>query len=403
MGKLPCSNQGNDGFATRLAGLSRQNVAFRTLSTARTILYRYGEYFFTPPPRLVHRPRYIHRKKLWIPKVDLSPFPPRRDDLLVATLFDEFSAEVYHPEFRHIALTPFNWKKTITEKPDFVFMESAWRGHRGIWRGQMARKEGPSQQLRTMIRAFREAGIPVVFWNKEDPPNYDYFIETAKEADLVFTTAEELIPRYKTTLGHDRVWLLPFAIQPLIHHPNTSGDLIGEVTFAGTYYAHKHLERKNQIDAIIGGATEFDLDIYPRKQSGPQYQWPKGYKKFLRPSLPYRQLLEVQKRYKVALNVNSVTNSPSMLSRRVFELAASGVPIISGQSSALTRFFSDSIMQCANKKETRESIKDIRASRAPAKTNALVQIVQTSYTASLSLKVVLASFAELDGRSPGKS
>lgn len=326
-------------------------TGLRSLSRLRNTTYGYSQYFLSPPTPSVARPRYIPQKKLWLPEVDLTPFPPKRNDLLVATLLDEFSAEVYHPEFRHIALTPFNWRKTIQERPDFVFMESAWRGHRGIWRGQMARKEGPTEQLRTMMRSFRDAGIPVVFWNKEDPPNYDYFIETAKEADLVFTTAEELIPTYKTTLGHDRVWLLPFAIQPLIHHPNNSGDLLGEVSFAGTYYAHKHPERKNQIDTIIGGATGFDLDIYPRKASGPQYRWPKEYQRFLRPSLPYRQLLEVQKRYKVVLNVNSVTDSPSMCSRRVFELAASGVPIVSGRSEAITRFFHGLIFQTEDTEE----------------------------------------------------
>ena len=395
-GNTKPSRFGHEGLATRLAAQSQRSAAFRALSHTRTGVYRYGVYFLKPPQTFINRPRYIPGKKLWIPKVDLTPFPPRRDDLLVATLLDEFSAEVYHPEFRHIAITPFNWKKVISEKPDFVFMESAWRGHRGIWRGHMARKEGPSQQLRTMIRAFRDAGIPVVFWNKEDPPNYDYFIETAREADLVFTTAGELIPRYKTVLGHDRVWLLPFAIQPLIHHPNTSGDLIGEVSFAGTYYAHKHPERKNQIDVIVGGATGFELDIYPRKASGPQYRWPKAYKKFLRPSLPYRQLLEVQKRYKVALNVNSVTDSASMCSRRVFELAASGVPIVSGRSDAITRFFGGAIFQSHETTQTRAKIKDLvsrRLSEHSRKSIEMESIVQPHSAERRLHQIVAAVFS----------
>ena len=390
-GKPKPSSFGHDGLASRLAAQSQRYAAFRALSTVRTSVYRHGEYFLKPPRTLINRPRYIFQKKLWIPKVDITAFPPRRDDLLVATLLDEFSAEVYHPEFRHIALTPFNWRKAITERPDFVFMESAWRGHRGIWRGHMARKEGPSRQLRTMIHSFREAGIPVIFWNKEDPPNYDYFIETAKEADLVFTTAEELVPTYKTTLGHGRVWLLPFAIQPLIHHPNTSGDLIGEVSFAGTYYAHKHPERKNQIDAIIGGATGFDLDIYPRKTSGPQYQWPKEYKKFLRSSLPYRQLLEVQKRYKVVLNVNSVVDSPSMCSRRVFELAASGVSVVSGRSDSISRFFGNQIRMSQNAQETLEALKALTGDHKAHSTDhsELVELTTRVHSAEVRLSRVL--------------
>jgi spore maturation protein CgeB len=52
-------------------------------------------------------------------------------------------------------------------------------------------------------------------------------------------------------------------------------------------------------------------------------------------SLNYLQTVEAYRRYQVFLNVNTVTDSPTMCARRVFELAASGTPIVSGPAEAM--------------------------------------------------------------------
>ncbi len=83
----------------------------------------------------------------------------------------------------------------------------------------MTRDDRPSPELTALVAWCRDEGIPTVFWNKEDPPNYDRFIETARLFDQVFTVDAERIPDYQRDLGHDRVELLPFAAQPRIHNP----------------------------------------------------------------------------------------------------------------------------------------------------------------------------------------
>src|SRR3546814_9441269 len=100
-----------------------------------------------------------------------------------------------------------------------LFLESAWNGNNGAWRLHMTKEKRPSAELRALVEWCRAEGIPTVFWNKEDPPNYDVFIETAKLFDQVFTVDADRIPVYHQDLGHDRVALLPFAAQPRLHNP----------------------------------------------------------------------------------------------------------------------------------------------------------------------------------------
>ena len=72
--------------------------------------------------------------------------------------------------------------------------------------------------LQALVQHCRDAGVPTVFWNKEDPPHFEDFLDTARLFDHVFTTDAECVPAYRERLGHDRVGVLPFAVpdRPLI-------------------------------------------------------------------------------------------------------------------------------------------------------------------------------------------
>ena len=55
----------------------------------------------------------------------------------------------------------------------------------------------------------------------------------------------------------------------------------------------------------------------------------------MRGSLDYERMLTAYRAHKVMLNVNSVVDSPTMLARRVFEILASGTPVVSTRSAAV--------------------------------------------------------------------
>ena len=68
-------------------------------------------------------------------------------------------------------------------------------------------------------------------------------------------------------------------------------------------------------------------------------------------SLSYKQMLTAYKAYKVFLNVNSVTDSPSMCARRIFEITAAGSCVVSTPSAAIMEFFPDNEIPTADTRE----------------------------------------------------
>lgn len=271
--------------------------------------------------------------------------------LQVGVILDEFSLRAWTPEFETVLLTPDGWEQELRANPiDMLFVESAWAGNHGAWQYQLTGSRAPRQDLIDLVAFCKEQSIPTVFWNKEDPVHFDDFIDTAKLFDAVFTTDSTLIPTYKDVLGHDRVDSLSFAAQPSIHNPIRIRGLEQneDMAFAGMYFAHKFPERREQMGLLFGAAKtvvnrgRYDFDIFSRHHGGNEnYQFPAPFDEHVVGALPYDKMLAAYRNYKVFLNVNSVTESPSMAARRVFEILASGTPVVSGESKAIPQFFAE--------------------------------------------------------------
>ena len=274
---------------------------------------------------------------------------PRNPQLRVGIIMDDFSAAAFSAEWTVVALRPDSWEQQLRDEAlDFVVVESAWAGNAGLWRGKITGPAGPSAVFRELVEGCRAAGLPAVFWNKEDPPHYEDFLPAAKLFDHVFTTDANMIPRYLVDLGHERISVLPFAAQPRIHNPARPrhGWHAREIAFAGMYFAHKYEDRRRQMEYLLGAAVDATagkrpgFEIFSRQLGRqPQYQFPGILKKHVVGSLSYKQMLTAYKAYKVFLNVNSVTDSPSMCARRIFEITAAGSCVVSTPSAAITEFF----------------------------------------------------------------
>lgn len=291
--------------------------------------------------------------------IDLAQ--PRNPELRVGIIMDDFSAAAFAAEWSLVALRPDSWEQQLRdEELSFVVVESAWAGSGGLWRGKITGPTGPSQIFRELVHACQAAGLPAVFWNKEDPPHYDDFLPAAKLFDHVFTTDANMVPRYREDLGHDRISVLPFAAQARIHNPARPRHGWQErgVAFAGMYFAHKYEDRRRQMDYLLGAAVDATagkrpgFEIFSRQLGKqPQYQFPGVLKKHVVGTLSYKQMLTAYKAYKVFLNVNSVTDSPSMCARRIFEITAAGTCVVSTPSAAIVEFFPGNEIPTA---ETRE-------------------------------------------------
>ncbi len=272
----------------------------------------------------------------------------------VAAIVDEFTADTLRPEWAMLNLDRHLWQSEIEEHaPELLFVESAFSGANASWAGHLARFGTISESLRDVVEWCNQRSIPTVFWNKEDPSNFEIFIETARMFDFIFTVDLDSLDRYERHVPGLPVTLLPFAAQPTLHYPPASiDDRIHEVAFAGGYYAAKLPDRRAQMELIIAPALAFELDIFDRFENTDQrFAWPDKYQSHIRGRLSYLETVEMYRRYKVGLNVNSVTNSTTMCSRRIFELLACGAYVVSGPSAALGTYVPEGLVHVASTAE----------------------------------------------------
>src|SRR5699024_6514277 len=118
-----------------------------------------------------------------------------------------------------------------------------------------------------------------------------------------------------------------------------------EIVFGGMYFRHKYPERREQLAILLPAAAKLGLDIYSRQAGGDDnYQFPDAYSKHVRGSLRYREMLSAYHAYRVVLNVNSGTNSPTMCARRIFEATASGAAVLTTSTEAIEQFFPQGLL-----------------------------------------------------------
>ena len=316
---------------------------------------------------------------------DIPDRAPARPDLRVAVVLDDFSRLSFRYEWDQLELQPSRWRDQLAAAPvDLLFVESAWAGNGGGWRYHLTGPSAPRPALVELVAWCRGNGTPTVFWNKEDPAHFDDFVDAARLFDHVFTTDSDRLPAYREALGHDRVDVLQFAAQPAIHSPVRPGKGRQErdVAFAGMYFAHRYPERLAQMDLLLGAALRASprmgtgLEIFSRQLGGDdRYQFPEPFASRVVGSLDYPRMLSAYRAYKVFLNVNSVVSSPSMCARRIYEITASGTPVVSTPSAAIGGTFdADRIPQVATEAEAEHTVRALV--RSPELRDRMVHLAQ---------------------------
>ncbi|SHE29071.1 Spore maturation protein CgeB [Tissierella praeacuta DSM 18095] len=279
-----------------------------------------------------------------------------QDSIRVACILDEFSYECFKYEAKFIQLGINNWKQLMIDTvPHFLFVEAAWEGYNKEWGDKIANLHlYKDNTILSIIRYCNENNIPTVFWAKEDPYDFNIFIETAKHFDYIFTTDSNSILRYRQIVNHNNIFVLPFAAQPKLHNPIGKDKVkIGKVAFAGGWYS-KFPDRSKNIENVLKPAFKYNLAIYDRfkASNNPKNSFPKEYTPYIIGSLNYKNMVSEYKKYDVFLNVNSTDISPTTFSRRIFELLASGTPTISSYSKGIEQFFKDIVLLSKSQDDT---------------------------------------------------
>ena len=289
----------------------------------------------------------------------------QKKQIKIACILDEFSFSCFSYEASMTQLGFENWEEQInTNNFELLLVESAWKGKDLLWKDEIGgknHKEGSN--LARLIQTCKDKGIPTVFWNKEDPPHFKHFLEASKLFDHVFTSCENKISDYQKELGHNHIESLSFACQPVIHNPiGSKVPKKGKVAFAGSWHENRHEKRKVDMFNLLRPSLSYKLHIFDRMADHllDNYIFPFEYQSCIQGYLPYQRMLTAYRGYKAFLNVNSVQDSNTMFSRRVYELMACGTNVVSGPTKGFEFNFGPGLIyESKNEDETNKQLERI--------------------------------------------
>lgn len=298
--------------------------------------------------------------------------------LKIALISDELTEMALRHEADIKVIGSWNYKSVLgtkSWKPDFLFVESAWKGHNNSWKYRIAtfpkvsKKQNilrklykfyhvsqGNKRLAKIVQYAKSKAIPTVFWNKEDGVHFDRFIESAKLFEHIFTVDENCIPKYRELVdAKTTVNSLIFAVAPKLHHFTGIEFHSQGANFVGSYSQHIHNKRREWQEMMFEAVEEagLELAIYDRnsnRKSG-HYRYPKREHMTVYPAVSYDKTAEIYKQYPISLNVNTIEDSPTMFSRRLIEIIACGGIAITNPSPAVERYFQDYCYVVHNKEE----------------------------------------------------
>lgn len=234
-------------------------------------------------------------------------------------------------------------------KPDMLLVESAWQGTRNRWKFKVASyPDHPKRNNKALLRIVdyaKERGIPTVFWNKEDGVHFDRFIDSARHFDHIFTVDETCIPRYRSIVPTSTtVNTLMFPVQPKFHYFDGFKFKDHRANFVGSYSHHIHDERRRRQDFLLDAASEvLGLTVYDRNsdRKPAHYRYPELANMEVRAAVSHDRTAQIYRDHLVSLNVNTVTDSPTMYSRRLIEIIACGGIAVTTPALSVDRYFAD--------------------------------------------------------------
>lgn len=269
----------------------------------------------------------------------------KKGDFRVGIITDEFMFNYYKDSLNLTYISPDNYKDIIDNKEiEFLLFVSCWHGMYG-------REDYSGDAKRTVIvEIFEYAkanGIPVVFQTIEDPTNYNLFFKVANAADYIFTSDMSMIDKYKKETGNENVFYLGYGINPQFHNPIGSFlrrriyDYNYKVFFAGSW-TDRYPNRCKDIEMLFDGvinSKRYELIVADRNMDIDGYAYPEKYAKYLMPPIRHDLLQKVHKLFDFTLNINTITDSPTMCAMRVYEVQALGSLLISNYSLASSNTF----------------------------------------------------------------
>ncbi|CAA7600326.1 Glycosyl transferases group 1 [Acididesulfobacillus acetoxydans] len=233
---------------------------------------------------------------------------------------DEFRfLPVRHPDWEdRLRTLLFSWR------PDFAFAD-------GVSISTVAGR---------LFSELKSRGLPLVYWAIDDPPDFfNMSLPLARGAALTLTPAEECLAHYRR--HRLNALFFHFACNPSFHRPVApSCRYEADFLLVGNYYT-SYPERKTGLEILLTPLHPafYTLKVYGTEQwltNSDHYRLPGGvYQGYL----PYSELPAAYSSARIVLGINSVVDSPTMMSMRVFEALGCGAFCLTHHSLALERYF----------------------------------------------------------------
>ena len=191
--------------------------------------------------------------------------------------------------------------------------------------------------------------------------------------------------------------VMPF--QPAFHHFNGFNFLRNEACFTGSYYRRILNERARFLDAMFDACADADirLNVFDRNQNRLsrhfEFKFPEKEHITLHGSVPNSATARVYKEHAFSINVNSVTGSDTMFSRRLVEILACGGIAVTNPSRAVDRYFRDYCHVVTSREEASELFTRLKAGPSKddlARAEAGARYVRSAHTWEHRLEEVCA-------------
>lgn len=300
---------------------------------------------------------YKYRAKQEVPLEGKREIRKSLKEVQVAIICDEMTFEGFKNECQCVFVTPANWMTVFRNvKPDIFFCESAWSGikpYDNCWRGRIYKSNKTKfenrKDLLNILDFCHRNDIPTVFWNKEDPTFFGdqehNFVDTALLFDYIYTTSVECVAKYRQ-LGHKRVDTLMFGFAPKLFNPIGRNSDMKKAVFAGSWY-NDQTERCQDMEKVFDSVLKagLELQIFDRhwETNNPINRFPDKYQDYIHKGVSFNKLNELLKTAEYGININTVKHSKTMFARRVFEMMASGLMVISNESEGMRELFGEDI------------------------------------------------------------
>ncbi|WP_414043558.1 glycosyltransferase [Macrococcus sp. EM39E] len=263
----------------------------------------------------------------------------------VGIICDEFLYNSYK-DVVDLVYIPYDYEK-LDLNFDFVIIATAWRGIDDSWTGISSLKGAERRHVIELISNLKAKGIPVVFYSKEDPVNYDVYKDLATHCDYIYTSAIEVEEAYKTYTQNNNVSTLSFGVNPHYHNPVGTRTALSrkkkdEVIFAGSWmvkYPERNKESARIFDAVNNNNTELTIIDRNLELQRARYYFPLRFIPNVTSPLSHENLQKIHKIFRWAINVNSVKYSDTMFANRIYELQAFGNLLLSNYSVGVNNKF----------------------------------------------------------------